>query len=108
MQIPHTLPLPISWKCSFIYLEHFSGSKLRSPFVEGSSPKMAPAGQAVWQAVQLPQPFSIMGNSLDRGMSVMTVASRTLLPNSLERNKPLLPTKPSPDNTAAVLCGNTP
>ena len=38
IQIPQTLPLPTSWKCSFMYFEHFSASKLRSPFVVGNSP----------------------------------------------------------------------
>ena len=66
MQMPHTLPLPISWKCSFIYREHFSASKFRSPSVVGFSPKIAPAGQARIHAVQSPHPFSMTGFSLCR------------------------------------------
>ena len=40
---------------------------------------------------------------LFKGKEVKIVASRTLLPYFVERNKPLFPTNPSPDKTAAVL-----
>ena len=108
IQTPHTLPLPMSWKCSFIYCEHFSGSKLRLPSAVGFSPKIAPAGQAFLQIWHSPHPFSMTGNSLCKGALVKMVARRTLLPKSVDKNSPLLPTKPSPDKTAAVLCAITP
>ena len=95
-------------KCSFIYLEHFSGSIFRSPLVVGVCPKIAPAGQALAQISQFPHPFSRTGNSLSTGKSVKIVARRTFPPYAVDKNKPLLPTYPSPDNTAAVLWGITP